>query len=57
MKHLSFVALRQPSAKKCGGLLIGLGGHQMEDDLIGWRLVAWVVKEFTQGRTKEIEVY
>ena len=29
----------------------------MEDDLIGWRLVAWVVKEFTQGRTKEIEVY
>ena len=25
--------------------------------MIQWKLVAWVVKEFTSGRTKEIEVY
>ena len=26
-------------------------------DLIGWRWVVWAMKEFTQGRTKEIKVY
>ena len=33
------------------------GGHQIWGDPIGWRLIAQVVKEFTQGETKEIEVY
>ena len=28
----------------------------MWGDQIGWRPVVWVVKEFTQGRAKEIEV-
>lgn len=29
----------------------------MWDIPIGWELAAWVVKEFTQGRTEEVEVY
>lgn len=28
----------------------------MWGNLIGWRPVVWAVKEFTQGRAKEVEV-
>ena len=33
------------------------GGAPNTGDSIWWRLVALVVKEFTQGSTKEVEVY
>lgn len=32
-------------------------GHHIWGAPIGWRPEVWVVKEFNQGRIKEIQVY
>lgn len=42
------------TSQYCGVSQSDGGGQQMWCNLIGWRLVAQVVKELTQGRTKEI---